>query len=256
VLSVGIDLSSQDRDTALCALRWEGSGARVEHLEQDLDNQQLLSWMHDATVSGLDAPFGWPERLLASLQQWSEADQWPAPWPDAAAKAELRLRATDRWVQQHLGKQPLSVSSSGIAVTAFRAAALLTAFQTDDSGPFDRICGPVREVYPGAALLAWKLVEPRAAESYKTSAAARRELLKQMAPPAGWLRLEAQQREACIEHDHQLDALVSALVARAAQLGLCHLPPAELDSDLVAREGWIALPLHDSWDALSPGGRD
>ncbi len=75
------------------------------------------------------------------------------PWSNSDTLAALRLPETDRWVRDEFGKQPLSVSSTGIAVTAWRAAALLTAFYADHKLPLDRVYGPVREVYPGAALL-------------------------------------------------------------------------------------------------------
>lgn len=46
----------------------------------------------------------------------------------------------------------------------------------------------------------------------------------------------------CTATDHALDALVSALVARAQALGLTHPVPDGADGQ-VAREGWIHLPV-------------
>jgi hypothetical protein len=45
----------------------------------------------------------------------------------------------------------------------------------------------------------------------------------------------------CREHDHVLDAVVSALLARAAALGYATPPPDQYRAAAL-REGWIALP--------------
>jgi predicted nuclease with RNAse H fold len=74
----------------------------------------------------------------------------------------------------------------------------------------------VLEVYPAAALLLWGL--PR--ERYKASAEAREELLSAIEAQAPWLGWEPGAREACVSSDDALDAVLCALVARAAALGL------------------------------------
>lgn len=60
----------------------------------------------------------------------------------------------------------------------------------------------------------------------------------------GWLDLRDAFAEGCIASDHLLDALLSALVALAAELGqvLATNPP-----DVAAAEGWIALPATPLW---------
>ncbi len=62
-------------------------------------------------------------------------------------------------------------------------------------------------------------------------------------------------REACIESDDALDALLAALIARAAALGLT-VPPGADDLELARREGWIHLPQKDSLAALLAGAED
>lgn len=249
VLTLGIDLASEDRRTGCCSVRWSDGAATVEALEIRLSNADLRHRLHRAEIAALDAPFGWPDRFRTAVACWSESDSWPLPWPDAQHLRELRLRATDRWIADNV-KQPLSVSSAGIAVTAWRAAALLTEFYAEHELPLDRVYGRVREAYPGAALVAWDLAGHRTAESYKSSRAAREALLERLAPAAGWLQLSDPQRELLAISDHCTDALICSLVARAAAVGLTYLPPDDLDVVSVAREGWIAHPLEHSLDRL------
>jgi hypothetical protein len=60
-----------------------------------------------------------------------------------------------------------------------------------------------------------------------------------------WLRVDAPARRLCGRSDDALDALVAALIARAAALGRCAPPPPE-HAARAAVEGWIALPEPDS----------
>jgi len=58
---------------------------------------------------------------------------------------------------------------------------------------------------------------------------------------APWLRLSQQQRDACVSSDDCLDALICALVARAAAVGVT-TPPTEEQQAEAESEGWIHLP--------------
>ncbi len=62
-----------------------------------------------------------------------------------------------------------------------------------------------------------------------------------MVERAPWLHLSSEHERACIDSDDCLDALVCAIVARAAERGLTEKPPPEL-KDEAEREGWIHLP--------------
>ena len=71
------------------------------------------------------------------------------------------------------------------------------------------------EVYPAAALLLWGL--PR--EGYKASGEAREELLATIEAEAPWLEWAPGAWEACVASDDALDAVLCALIARAAARG-------------------------------------
>ncbi len=115
------------------------------------------------------------------------------------------------------------------------------AFESSGSR-FDRAgADRVIEVYPGAALLLWGVERG----AYKTSqdpdrrgaeVNARSELLAAIEAQAPWLRWAPGAREVCVDSDDALDALLAALIARAAALDLTVVPGAD-DIDLARREG-------------------
>jgi hypothetical protein len=173
--------------------------------------------------------------FVDAVRRWSEGERWPAPLGEHTRRP-LRLRETDLWIHKQTGKWPLSVSADSIAMCAMRAVTILSRL-----GDVDRVNGPRFEVYPGAALKRWGLDSA----GYKRERPARERLLEALAPPAGWLVLSGRQRAELVRTDHALDALVCALVARAAATERTRRPPDEL-SGITAQEGWIHLPEVDS----------
>lgn len=137
--------------------------------------------MADADWTGIDAPFGWPERFVEAIYSYRHL----AKWPECPRSDELRLRTTDRFVthavRTALGVSvlPLSVSSDRIAARAWRCAALLSELHRRTGTELDRIGVPltrdsqashddpspagraathrVVESYPAAALAMWNL---------------------------------------------------------------------------------------------------
>lgn len=111
------------------------------------------------------------------------------------------------------------------------------------------------EVYPAAALKQWGLK----ARGYKGDhSTARREILKGLSQH---LDLAEAVRNACIDHDDKLDALVSAIIALMAELDRGPdpkderrltepLPDKEEEKSLAEKEGWIVLPKEDSLGRL------
>lgn len=153
-------------------------------------------------------------------------------------------RATDRWVHHRCGLWPLSVSTDRIAYPALRAAPLLMGMPRDGSGP-------VVEVYPAAALRRWGLAH----RGYKgqEGRAARGRIVERLMSALPGLVDATSRGELLLADDNCLDALVAALVARAAACGLCEPIPAEHLGD-AATEGWIHLPLEESLAQLAGAG--
>ena len=99
--------------------------------------------------------------------------------------------------------------------------------------------GVVIEVYRAASLQRWGLTHHK----YKGSdnRAEREGLIAALLRAAPWLELGAY-ADLCARSDDALDAVVAALTARAAALGLTSTPADGHQRDLAQREGWIALP--------------
>ena len=247
VRTVGIDLASQDDRTAMAAIVWRSGRATVEDTVSPVTDDAALAAMRAADWVGIDAPFGWPERFVRALPAFAARGVWPP------AEADLRYRLTDRFARDRVGTWPLSVSSDRIAVPAWRCARLLAAHAP---GRVDRLGrNRVVEAYPGAALTLWGFER----RGYKgggdpTRRARQREARRTLVDAiahrgAPWLDLSSVY-ERCVESDDALDAVLAALVARAAACGLTWPPPRE-EGELVRREGWIHLPRPGTFERLS-----
>jgi Protein of unknown function (DUF429) len=80
----------------------------------------------------------------------------------------------------------------------------------------------------------------------------RHALVDQLRARAPWLvATHAEDWERIRENDHELDALVASLVARAKACGLCD-DDYDATSENARSEGWIALPVADALDRLAP----
>ena len=236
MITLGIDLASQPRNTAICALRWSSRGAEVDLLRADVDDEALLERARASEWIGIDAPFGWPRAFTQFVAENRERPRLQA------GQQELRLRATDLWCWKHVtGRPPLSVSTDRIALPAFRCAGLLERL-----GIHDRTSGPAFEVYPAAALHRW--VGLSRGYKGKNGASVRELLVARLRAEAPWLEVP----EACVTSDDLLDALVSALVARARAVGVTEEIPPEL-AQVVRTEGWIEVPQEGSLGRLRAG---
>lgn len=232
--TLGIDLAVQPQNTAACAIDWSTTPPTVTPPELNLTDADLTIRIHASDKAAIDAPFGWPDEFVAAVSDYADTGRFTT-----TERARLRFRETDRAVAEE--RLPLSVSSDRIAVTAMRCAALLT--QLSEQGlDVDRAgFGRVVEVYPAAALVRLG-IEPRGYKAKDAHEARQAVTERLVAESGGALVLEPAVVEACVATDHALDALIAALVARAAALeGRADGPPAEL-VEQAQREGWIWLP--------------
>jgi predicted nuclease with RNAse H fold len=241
--TLGIDLASQPATTAACAIDWTADSATVAFVEGNVDDRRAVELLRDADVAGIDAPFGWPVPFVELVRNHyglvAGTEEWTSSRRDA-----LRFRRTDRVVRDRLGRWPLSVSSDLIAIVAMRCAGLL-----DNLGVVDRSGdGRVVEVYPAVALASWKFRSARYKGARNRMVLA--ELLGKILGTCPWLETEPSHRARFARSDHAFDALVAALVARAAATGRTERP-AEADVALARTEGWIALPLPGSLATLA-----
>ncbi len=232
--TVGVDLSASPAKTAVAVLDWHDDRARVTELVVGADDAAIRRYAAGATRIGIDSPFGWPDEFVDfvvahhrhGLPSGGRLDE-------IARRRPLALRRTDlRIADSGLGR-PLSVSADQIAHVAFRCAGLLA-----DLGVDDRVDGWAVEAYPAGALKRWGLTS----RGYKRAANAPvlAELVGTLAATAPWLDL-ADHAETMTRDDDAFDAVITALIARAAELGRTTLPDAD-DRSVAVREGWIHVP--------------
>jgi predicted nuclease with RNAse H fold len=224
---LGIDLSSQPRDTAACLLDCRSGKVVAEPPQVGCADERLDALIARADGVGIDAPFGWPKAFAEVVAGWV-SPTWDNPLRD-----RLRFRLTDVEVTRYTGLRPLSVSTDKISLPAMRAMALLHRHGViDKSGD-----GRFFEVYPAASLLGWKLRH----QGYKGGEADRVEIRRTMLKHLCALFPDLSAPDDYADSDHAFDALIAALTAQAAMEGNTRGP--NPDQMAVARiEGWIHLP--------------
>ncbi|HET8975273.1 MAG TPA: DUF429 domain-containing protein [Solirubrobacterales bacterium] len=247
--TLGIDLAAQPRATAAAVIEWGPGGPELTDLRSGLDDAALIELIEAADKAGIDAPLGWPDEFVAAIAAHHAREGWPGRGQDQDAyRFRLSFRATDRLLVERGMRRPLSVSTDLIGVVAMRAANLLDQLAAR-GGPVDRAgSGVVAEVYPAPALAAWGIN----ATGYKSKAGANRlpALLDAIEEPLGGLQLDHWQRRLASTDHNCFDAIVCALVARAAALGLTYPPEPGEQADRAVREGWIQMPSNALPDLL------
>lgn len=240
--TAGIDLAADPANTAASVVDWADGRAKVSVIPAPVYDDTILAFADEVDRVGIDAPFGWPDEFVEAVAAFHRGLPWPgrAEADQPAFRRRLRFRLTDLVVSRRLGRTPLSVSSDLIAVPAMRCAYLLDRLSEEWGSPVDRVGrGRVVETYPAAALAEWGLTH----RGYK--GARNRETLAGLADAllasAPWLDLDDKGNELIHTVDDAFDALLCALIARAAALRCSGLPSPE-DGDQAAREGWIHVP--------------
>ncbi|MEW1640201.1 DUF429 domain-containing protein [Streptomyces sp. NPDC093801] len=252
MVTVGIDLAGYSGTTGVCRVTW-AERPFVELLDAGND-EDLLAAMRSADKTGLDSPVGWPvafTSLLAAHQAGTKlpvrSRYMPHPGgPDGLGTFTHRLTDDLAWKRTGAGKQrPLSVAADKLGIVAMRAVDLLERLaEAGFAVPRDG-SGSVAEVYPAFALIQWGLAGQVSYKGAKPGAlAARAEILAGLADGLS-LDLGERVRDRCRRSDHDLDALISAVVARAAACGMTHVPATDEEHAMAAVEGWIHLPDRD-----------
>jgi predicted nuclease with RNAse H fold len=249
VLTVGIDLAAEFSGTAVAWVDWSASGAVLCDLVLPADDDAIIDAVTRAAKAGIDCPLGWPEPFVSFVNAHRDGR---VAVPDGVAgrdwRRRLTLRRTDEVVRHATGLIPMSVSADRIAHPAMRCAALLARLQRCGQ-PVDRCGGGVLvEVYPAASLKRWGL--PHRGYKRTRNAANLGFAVDALRHAAPWLRL-GRYEVTCRTSDHALDAVIAALTARAASLGLATAPD-EAQAVLARTEGWIAVPT-SSLDRLVAG---
>jgi len=218
--TVGVDLSTDEKKTALCVIDWS-KAKPVVSVRSGVSFERILDDRAGSTLA-IDCPFGWPNLFVDFLV--NRRDGKPT---DGTDRRPLRLRETDIWVHGQTKKSPLSVSTDKLGSTAIHCSDLLDGI----SPTLDRAGGEgVIEVYPAASLSVWK---QDAREGFFDLLAAAR------------IALDKSDEV----DDHSRDAVVCALTARAFDLKLIQEPIDGIPA-AAKQEGWIFLPSEGSLEHL------
>jgi predicted nuclease with RNAse H fold len=220
-------------------LEWGDGKAAVEDLRVGADDEAVLAAVMTADKAGIDAPFGWPDAFAAFLAAHQAGSALvPSGLTGQQWRRQLAWRHTDETVREKTDIIPLSVAADRIGHAAMRCAGLLAILGSKGS-PVNRDgSGTVTEVYPAASLKQWGL--PYRGYKQPVNPSALPGLVSELQAAAPWLELGPHYHRCRTSHD-ALDAVIAALTARAAALGLTLRPDPGLQ-DAASREGWIALP--------------
>jgi hypothetical protein len=245
MITAGVDLSSQTAHTASCLIEWSGGGARVSDLALNVDDHAISRLARTVDKLGIDVPLGWPVAFAEAVAEHSRQGAWPVDY-DHSDTSAYRYRRTDLWVWKTLqSSPPLSVSTDLIALPAMRAAAMLS--RLPDPVMLDG-SGVVVEAYPAAALRRWGFVWRGYKRKEQTDT--RRSLVERLfRETEAWLSVDQAALDRCLLSHDAFDALIAALVARAAAVGLVDPIPQE-DKPAALKEGWIAVPREGSLGLL------
>lgn len=240
--TVGVDLSASPAKTAVACVDWSSDRAVLTELVVGADDAAIRRRTDGATRIGIDSPFGWPDEFVDFVVAHHGNRLSPGRGlDDIARRRPLALRRTDLRIIDDGAGRPLSVSADQIAHVAFRCAGLLA-----DLGVDDRVDGWAVEAYPAGALKRWGLTS----RGYKRAANAPvlADLVLALQAAAPWLEL-GDHAERMARDDDAFDAVITALIARAAELGRT-TRPAAADRPVAAREGWIHVPTAELADLI------
>lgn len=241
--TVGIDLAAEPTTTATASIEWSARGARVTDVQLGTTDERILSAVVGAEAVGVDCPLGWPDRFVDFVVAHRAGSVPPTDLTGLPLRRTLLRRATDAHVAATTGVVPMSVSADRIGSVAMRAAGLLASLAARGE-PVDRSgAGVVMEVYPAVALKAWGLQHRGYKGQRNTDSLAA--IVDAIAIDWGSFANLAR------GSDHVVDAVVCALIARAARLGCTQLPPDEL-MPLARTEGWIHVPTCSLAELLTP----
>lgn len=234
------------QNTGCCEVQWNDSTATVTRLTTSLDDFEFIRLATSVSKLGIDVPLGWPTPFVDAVVMHSRDGCWPEEYSHSEVET-YRYRQTDFWARKILKSPPLlSVSTDRISIPTMRAAAVLSRLPNrvarDGSGV-------VVEVYPAGALRQWGF-QPNRYKGRK-NLEGRLELVGQFLEETdGWLQIDVASRDLCLADDNAFDALISALIARAASTNLVEPIPVG-QYDVAIQEGWIALPTPASLHQLA-----
>ncbi|MFE2656323.1 MULTISPECIES: DUF429 domain-containing protein [unclassified Brevibacterium] len=233
----GVDLAADPKRTALAVIN-DDNGLVIDDLVVGINDDAVVDVVMSTEKVGLDVPLGWPDPFVQLVSDHAHRTLTAPPTTGPEWRRTMAMRATDLAVRERTGKVPLSVSTDRIAYPALRWAGIDARLRADGVDVSRDGSGRICEVYPGAALHCWSL--PSSGYKGRDRSAERVSLVEALAQIFDGIAWNGSET-LCAADDNALDAVVSALLARAVARGEATPPPVQL-LDRVSREGWIWLP--------------
>jgi hypothetical protein len=105
--TLGVDLASQAKKTAICEIAWEDGVATVSNVDVGVTDPEIVVLARHLNLPkhgdsagdavGIDAPFGWPQPFVELVTRQPTAIRRMPNW-DAGLARSLCYRLTDRRV--------------------------------------------------------------------------------------------------------------------------------------------------------------
>ncbi|MFC0582949.1 DUF429 domain-containing protein [Micrococcoides hystricis] len=238
----GVDLAAESGKTAAATILEDASGVSIVDVRIGVDDDSIVDLVAGAVTTGMDVPVGWPADFVKLVSAHAREEQDVPVSTDRAWRRGLALRATDRFVHEHIGGYPLSVAADLIAYPAFRWAGIEARLRGAGVDVARDGTGKICEVYPAGALRVWGL--PSRGYKSDRNTAVRETIVDGLSAKMPWLDWGGFAQR-CVQNDDALDAVIAALVARQVHHGEAVAPPAEL-AGLARQEGWIWLPVQEA----------
>lgn len=245
--TLGIDLAAEPKGTAIAVLDWSGAQPVLAQVRTGVSDDEIVERALAVDFAALDAPLGWPDPMVEYLLRHRDG---PAEAPVGLNGLQWRRSVTRRTTDLHVavttGVTPLAVGADRIAAVALRAAGLQARLAAAGR-PVDRCGSWLVEVYPAAALAVWGL--PNKTYKRAQNLAGLGQLVDRLHEAVPALHL-GEHEALCRRSDDALDAVLCAVLARAAGLGKTGAPDAT-GQQTARREGWIHLPTSPLTDLLT-----
>lgn len=246
--TLGIDLASQPAQTAVVGVDWPEDGPPqlvpiTETSANGLDDSGLIDVLQSGEWGriAIDVPLGWPRTLLELLARWRDGRPINLPADERRGRSRTLFRETDLAVWDQTGLRPIPVGVESLAWVARRSFHLLSqaGLHADHAG----LRSHVLETYPKAALSRWPDMPAESTKSGPDSPAVRDRVLQTLTAE---LRLEIASPDRALlvaaGSDHHFDALICALVARAAMLAKTTRPTSDQVEAARAEAGFTFPP--------------
>jgi predicted RNase H-like nuclease len=238
---IGIDCAVDENNIGVAVGDYTDGGCTITKLPVRKQGETIAQMVSDfiqqseRTLLALDAPLGWPSSMGKALIDHAAGSVIQVK-PDT-----LFRRATDRFVKNHFGKQPLDVGADRIARTALAALDLLVHIRELKKSEIPLAWEPnltegvaVIEVYPAGSLTVYGF--PATGYKKKNQKGVRQEILSCL---RGCIQLHPDLDVGIAEKDaNTLDAIICVLAGTDFLAGKAKAPSPEMLED-ARKEGWI-----------------